>query len=103
MSELKRRENDVVTIMQWITRIGATVAAVGIIGGAVAWAADTRYAQKTEVRAVVQEATDGLRKSTLEDKIFELNLVPPDKRTDVQRALLDRYVREIEELRSRGR
>lgn len=99
--DFRRRDNDVVTMMTWIMRIGSTIAAAGVIGGAVAWAADTRYAQKTEVQAAVQNAADGLRASSIEDKIFEINLVPPERRTDVQRALLDRYLREAEALKSK--
>lgn len=99
--EYKRRDSDVVGLMTWIMRIGSTLAAVGVIFGTIAWAADTRYAQKTEVQAAVQTAVDGLRKFSIEDKIFEINLVPPDKRTDVQRALLDRYLREAETLKAK--
>ncbi len=99
----KRRDSDVVSLMTWIMRIGSTLAAVGVIFGAIAFAADTRYEQKGVAQVAVQAAVDGLRKSTIEDKIFEINLVPPEKRTDVQRALLDRYLREAEELRKKAR
>ena len=97
----RTRDSDVVSLMTWIMRIGSTLAAVGVIFGAIAFAADTRYEQKGATQAAVQVAVDGLRKSSIEDKIFEINLVPPDKRTDVQRALLDRYLREAEALKSK--
>lgn len=98
----KRRENDVMSAMQWIIRIGSTLAATIVIFGAISWAADTRYAQKGEVGRAIQVAVDGLRQSTIEDKIFEINLVPPDQRTNVQRALLERYIRESEDLKRRN-
>lgn len=99
--EYKRRDNDVVSLMTWIIRIGSTLAAVGVIFGTIVWGADTRYAQRTEVQAIVQQAVDGLRKSSVEDKIFEINLVPPETRTNAQRALLDRSLREAGELKSK--
>lgn len=97
-SGFKERQSDVVTLMQWVIRIGSTLGAFGVILGTIAWAADTTYARKTEVQQVVQQAADGLRKSGVEDKIFEIQLIQADKRSDVQRALLDRYLREHEEL-----
>lgn len=101
MSEYKRSDSDVIGLMSWIIRTGGTLAALGVIVGALSWGADTRYAQKAEVRVVVQKAVDGLRGASIEDKIFEINLIPLDKRTDVQRALLDRYLREAEALKSK--
>ena len=100
--ERKRRDSDVVSAMQWIVRIGSTLAATIVIFGAISWAADTRYAQKSDVEQTVHAAVNGLRESTIEDKIFELNLIPPEHRTDVQRALLNRYLRESEDLKRRG-
>jgi hypothetical protein len=99
MSEhFRRRESDVVSVMSWIIRVGGTLAAVGIIGGAVAWAADTRYEQRGVAQQAADQSADKLRRAIIEDKIFELNFISPGKLTDLQRAQLERFKREAEVL-----
>jgi len=70
--------------------------------------ADDRYAKAVDLRNLAdsvkkdsRRATDNLRKQMLEDKIFELDLVPEDKRTDVQRAKLNRAISKLREVRGR--
>lgn len=99
--EHRRRNNDNGQVAYWLKAAAGVVTSVTILGIALAWAADTRYAQKADVLIAVHNAIDGLRKASVEDKIFEINLVSPDNRTDVQRALLDRYLREAETLKSK--
>ena len=99
--EYKRRDSDVGVLAKYLKAAAGVVTSLAVLGGALAWAADTRYEQKGAAQVAVQIAVDGLRKSTIEDKIFEINLVKPENRTDVQRALLDRYLREAEALKSK--
>ena len=54
-----------------------------------------------QTRSQTRLSVDGLRKQLLEDKVFELTLVPPDKRSDAQRALLDRYRTQVQEISAR--
>ena len=65
----KRRDSDVVGLMTWIMRIGSTLAAVGVIFGAIAFAADTRYAQKTEVQQAVQAPASRPNSSSAAERI----------------------------------
>jgi hypothetical protein len=90
------------------------VAAFSTIVGA-AFFIDDRYAHASDVKAMNAEqvqaikenriethrAADMLRKQLLEDKIFEITVLPPEKRTGIQRALLDRYSREVQEINNR--
>jgi len=70
--------------------------------------ADDRYAKAVDLRNLAESvkkdsmmATDTLRKQMLEDKIFELDLVPEHKRTDMQRAMLNRTIAQLRDLRGR--
>jgi hypothetical protein len=98
MSEFKRREGDIDAVTRALKWIAGVITSIAVIGGAVAFAADTRYAQKDDVKAEMQNSVNQLRKQALEDKIFELNLTPAAKRSDAQRALLDRSVRQLDDL-----
>ena len=99
--ELKRRDGDVGALARWLKALAGVIASIAVLAGAFTWAADTRYAQKVDVVIAVQSSADRQRGLQVEDKIFEINLIPPDKRSDVQRALLDRYLREAEALKSK--
>lgn len=110
----KRRGEDITTISRSLKWVSGIVASVAIFAGAVlsfdqtyARAADVEQ-MRVEVTTNIQQArvearysVDQLRKMTLEDKVYELNLVPFAKRTDAQRALLDRYLRQMRELNER--
>ena len=99
MSEFKRREEDEGALARMLKKIAGIITSLVVIMGAIAFAADTRYAQKEELHKEVQGVLVDMRKTTLDDKIFEIQLTPEAKRSDVQRALLDRYVREADTLR----
>lgn len=88
-------------MLKCIKWFAGVITSVAIIGGAVTFAADIRYAQKSEVGVQIRYATDQLRKTTLEDKIYELTLIKEAERTDAQRALLDRFIRQLNELNAR--
>ncbi len=71
--------------------LAATVPPLYWLATNMVFAADLEKVQQSAVRAVEQ-----LRQDNLSDKVFELELVPVTKRTDAQRALLDRYKQQIE-------
>ena len=90
----------------------------GLISGltviiSTAFAIDSRYAKTQELtnfkqeqnQAIVQQGranqgiVNNLRRQMLEDKIFEIELINPAKRTDYDRAKLEKYKRDLQELR----
>lgn len=94
--------------------VSSVVGSLAAIVGAVLFV-DARYAhsdslaelQKSQIalfkrnRDEMKFAGDMLRKQLLEDKVFEMNMVPERKRSDVVRALLDRYRAQIREINLR--
>ncbi len=88
--------------------LGGTITTLGIIAGAVL-SIDSRYVHADDLTQFKQEHARGiqqlgsdsqvqvndLRRQMLEDKIFEIQLIPPNKRTDSDRARLDKYTRDI--------
>lgn len=103
---VEQAERTLYVKLKWAAGI---ITSIVIIFGAFAWAValagDTRWAKIEEVKAwdqhvlaAVHKATDGLRKQQLEDKVYEITVVPEGKRTDTQRAVLDRSVRQLNEI-----
>jgi len=81
---------------------GAGSALIALVGAVLF--IDDRYAHAGDVKAMHEvqlQAVRELRKENLEDKVFELSLIPAAKRTDAQRAMLDRYKRQLQEIESR--
>lgn len=99
--EYNRRDSDLDKGARAIKWVAGMITSLAVIAGAATWAADTRYAQKAEVQTIVQFAVDQSRKTTLEDDIFKLTLIKPEARTDEQRALLDRALRQMNDLNAR--
>lgn len=67
--------------------------------------ADDRYAHATEfnyhtqeMKRDVKQIAKEVRRQLLEDKIFELDLVPEHQRTQAHRALMNRYKQQLQEL-----
>lgn len=91
------------TTISWVA--GAVISIVST-----AFAIDQRYAHAEEVekfkteqsRAIVvqgqlqTQALDMFRRQMLEDKIFELELIPPNKRSQIENAKLERYKRQLQ-------
>lgn len=76
------------------------IGAVGVIIGA-AFALDQRYVSAAEFKKeimVVKDSIIDLHRARLEDEVFRLELIPPNKRTDADKALLERYKRQIIEM-----
>lgn len=95
-------EKSFVKRLIWLAGI---ITSLGVIAGAVAFAGDTRWARiedvkawDTNIAAQVRYSSDKLRKQVLEDKIYEITTVPESKRTDTQRAVLDRSIRQMDEI-----
>ena len=95
----------VIRALKWAAGV---ITSTAVLAGAVAVAGDTRWAQIVDVHAWdskvlqrVQYSADQTRKQMLEDKIYEINLIPEHKRTDQQRAMLDRFNRQANELSTR--
>jgi len=72
-----------------------------VLGGAATFAADIRYVQKGEVQQQIKFSVDELRKAILDDKIYELTQIPEAQRTNEQRAILDRSIRQTQEINAR--
>jgi hypothetical protein len=50
-----------------------------------------------------QKSINNLRRQMLEDKIFEIQLIAPEKRSDADRARLDRYTRDLDAMNTANR
>ena len=104
--ELEHAERTLYVKLKWAAGI---VTSITILFGAFAWAVavagDTRWAKVEDVKQwdskilnAVRRTAGEIRKQSLEDKIYEITTVPEAKRTDTQRAVLDRSVRQLTEL-----
>lgn len=70
--------------------------------------ADDRYAKSAELRQFIAStkkdttrAADILRKQLIEDKVFELDLVPDVQKTDIQRAMANRAKTQLQDVQMR--
>ena len=97
------------TLYVKLKRAAGIVSSIAILFGAFAWAValagDTRWAKVEDVKQwdarivqTVYRTADRMRKQQLEDKVYEITTVPENKRTDTQRAVLDRSIRQLNEL-----
>jgi hypothetical protein len=90
-----------------LTRISIPVGAVvGVVVAAfgVQTYADNRYSPKEDTaRQVfqVKESIVDLHRARLQDEIFKLELIAPQKRTQADKAMLDRYKSQLQELDSK--
>lgn len=86
--------------------IANAVGAIGVLLGA-AFAIDSRYVSAGEFKKevmIVKDSILDLHRARLEDEIFRLELIPEAKRTQADKALIERYKSQIKEIDSkRGR
>ena|SRR3990167_3827395 len=101
MREQKERSTDVNCFARKVRLAASIVTSLLILGGAATFAADIRYAQKGEVATQIRFSIDELRKSILDDKIYELTQIPESQRSNEQRAILDRSIRQTQEINAR--
>ena len=94
------RENPIKSTVSILTLVSM------LVGGVIS--VDSRYAKAAEVEAQQQSivietkyAVDQLRKQGLEDKIFELELIPEDRRTQTDKALLEKHKRDINSINTK--
>ena len=83
-----------------VVKVSGTVAAIGVLFTAYQ-AVDSRYVHADELKKqmlTVKDDIASLRRSRLEDEVFKIELIHPAKRTDADKALLDRYKRQIKEI-----
>lgn len=88
-------------IKAWLASVGAIIALVAAL-----FTVDSRYAHADEVakdkqltHQVVQQSVTQLRKLTLEDKVFELDVKSAQQKlSPVENALRIRYGRQLQEL-----
>lgn len=78
----------------WLKSTAAALPLVLVIAGAATYAMDSRYI----TTASLELAFAKIRYRELEDKIFELSQIPEKTRTVRTRALLDRYLRELQRI-----
>ena len=87
--------------------VSASSIVAGIVGAA--FAIDQRYVSAGEFKQqilTVKSSILDLHRSRLEDEIFRLELIPPAKRTDADKALIERYksqIKDIDNKRERDR
>lgn len=80
--------------------IAGIVGSMSILVGAI-FTIDTRYVHADEFKKqmfAVKDSIADLRRARLEDEVFKIELIPQNKRTDADKALLDRYKRQIREI-----
>ena len=102
MRSQRERSTDANCFVRRLKLAASIVTSLVVLGGAATFAADIRYAQKGEVTTQIKFSVDELRKSMLDDKIYELTQIPEAQRTNEQRAILDRSIRQIQEINARG-
>lgn len=83
--------------------VSALTLAIGLFAGVIS--IDSRYAKAEDFNKQQQAlqqnakdtafAIDQLRKQSIEDKIFEIELLPEDKRSQYDKARLEKYHRDI--------
>jgi 23S rRNA-/tRNA-specific pseudouridylate synthase len=84
---------------------------LGLIIGAVLFAED-RYAHAQSTRQSIEQMSKSIelrvdrsvletRKWTIEDRLMEIETKPESKRTDVERAMSEKYKRELETVNRR--
>ena len=101
MRTQKERSTDANCFTRRLKLAASIVTSLIVLGGAATFAADIRYAQKGEVTTQIRFSIDELRKSILDDKIYELTQIPEAQRTNEQRAILDRSIRQTQEINAR--
>lgn len=94
------KENPVKSVISLITLISMLVGGVLSVDSRYAKAADLQNQQQSIEHAVKQNkiefnySIDQLRKQSVEDKIFEIELIPENKRTQADKARLEKFKRE---------
>lgn len=96
----KVKENPIKSALSIFTLVSA------LFGGVLA--IDSRYAKAEDIgvqQQAIKEnaretkfAIDQLRKQSIEDKIFEIELIPENRRTHIDKARLEKYKRDSQNI-----
>lgn len=96
----KVKENPIKSAISVVTLVA------GLFGGVLS--IDSRYAKAADIEQQQQSikdnaretkfAIDQLRKQSIEDKIFEIELIPETSRVQIDRARLEKYKRDLRTL-----
>lgn len=88
-----------------VTNLAKLLLALGTIVGAII-TIDNRYVHAEDFKSQmtqVRESITDLHRARLEDEIYRLELIPEQKRTQQDRALLERYKNQLKEIDSKRR
>ena len=86
-----------------IVKVAGTATAIGALI-TVYQAVDTRFVHAEDFKSQVFQIKDSindLRRARLEDEIFKLELIPEKRRTEADKAMLERYRNQIKEIDSK--
>ena len=100
----KAKDNLITTLVTAATTI-ATIIGMFL-------AVDSRYAHSDEVKTLkveqqqvirqnrfdLMQSTNMMRKQSLDDKVFEIELIPPEKRSAYDAARLEKYKRDLNDI-----
>ena len=82
------------------TILSTIVTIISLSIGGIVWA-DSRYAKNEDVQKLMIEQRKQfveLKRSTIDDRLFELQLIPVEQRTALDHAKIERYKRKLEEM-----
>ncbi len=86
-----------------IRKAASLIGAATVILAAV-FTIDQRYVHAEELKKQMLSVKDeiaSLHRTRIEDEMFKIELIPPSKRTDADKAMLDRYKRQLKEIDAR--
>lgn len=94
------RENPIKSSISILTLVSMLIGTVLTVDSRYAKAADLHVQQQSIEKGSreTKQAIDTLRKQTLEDKIFEIELIPDNKRSVSDIARLNKYKRDIQNI-----
>lgn len=101
------KENPVKSVISLLTLVSMLIGGVLTVDSRYAKAADLENQQRVIENTAKQSkidfnySIDQLRKQTIEDKIFEIELIPESKRTDVDKARLEKFKRDSQTIDTR--
>lgn len=94
------KENPIKSAISVFTLLSMLIGGVFTIDGRYAKADDLNKQQQIIEKTAndTKYAIDNLRKQSIDDKIFEIELIPEDKRSQSDKARLEKYKRESQDI-----
>lgn len=94
---MEGQRNDGGGVVRGLKWTAGVILYVAVLWNAGTWAGDTRYITRGEFQVFVasqefaaRRTAAAVRKDSLEDKIFDLDQIPDDQKTQIQRAVVNR-------------